>query len=315
MYMGRAEAVLAAAAARRQASAPAAAVCAKPCSTAMNSRAAEALLDMHPAAVPRDVRGAHATRLGAAGARRFRRSARATARSSLARGCHPRRSAVACLAEALAGPGDFEQARALLAAYPLDAGAEPAARAYLLAVRAELAERADAMDRAIADYRAALASSPATDSIRAALADALLARGDREEAQRVLDIERPSLALARAAASVGRAARSARACVARRPAGWRSKRARGDAAPSSRGRAAGAGRRRCRAGAGRRRSANFDHAEGACRRARAGARRRGGAAIRPRVAQLTRLARRPRDSATPSAKAFSPSRGAVRVAP
>lgn len=101
---------------------------------------------------------------------------------------------VACLAEALAGTGDMERGRVLLATFPIDR-ADLRARAYLLTVRAELAERASDSVAAIADYRAALALDPHSDPIRAALADALLARGEREAARRVLDIERPSLAL------------------------------------------------------------------------------------------------------------------------
>ena len=103
--------------------------------------------------------------------------------------------ALACLAEGLGGSGRLEQARALLAAYPLGVTEPAAARAYFLTVRAELAERANAPDRAIADYSAALALQPLDDSIRASLADALLARGELAEADALLRVDRPSLAL------------------------------------------------------------------------------------------------------------------------
>jgi DNA-binding SARP family transcriptional activator len=65
----------------------------------------------------------------------------------------------------------------------------------LLTVRAELAERASDADAAIEDYRAALALDPFSDAIRAALADALLVRGERADARRVVDVDRPGLAL------------------------------------------------------------------------------------------------------------------------
>lgn len=103
--------------------------------------------------------------------------------------------ALACLAESHAGSGRLEQSRALLAAYPLSRAEDPASRAYFLAVRAELAERANFLDRAIADYSAALSAMPGEDSLRAALADALIARGDLQDAGMLLDVERPSLPL------------------------------------------------------------------------------------------------------------------------
>lgn len=103
--------------------------------------------------------------------------------------------ALACLGESLAGSGRLEQARALLAAYPLTEAEPAAARAYLLTVRAELAERDHALGSAIGDYRAALALAPLDDSLRASLADALVAHGDLAGADALLNIERPSLAL------------------------------------------------------------------------------------------------------------------------
>jgi Flp pilus assembly protein TadD len=75
------------------------------------------------------------------------------------------------------------------------AGSVPAARAYLLAVRAELSERGNDLNRALADYGAALLLAPGDDSIRAALADAMAASGRTQEACNLLDIEKPSLAL------------------------------------------------------------------------------------------------------------------------
>jgi predicted Zn-dependent protease len=101
---------------------------------------------------------------------------------------------IACLAEALAGAGNMSRGRSLLATFPIS-GTDARMRAYLLTVRAELAERASDLDAATADYRAALELDPQSDAIRAALADALLARGERAAARGVLDVERPSLAL------------------------------------------------------------------------------------------------------------------------
>jgi hypothetical protein len=62
-------------------------------------------------------------------------------------------------------------------------------------VRAELAERGQAPDRAIVDYGAALALLPRDDAVRAALADVLMARGDAHEAADLLRVDRPGLAL------------------------------------------------------------------------------------------------------------------------
>jgi thioredoxin-like negative regulator of GroEL len=96
-----------------------------------------------------------------------------------------------CLAEALAGSGDLDRALGVLTNVVPAAGEA----GYLLAVRGELRERAGDDTGAIADYRAALAAAPDDDSIRAALADALAARGRDAAAFEVLDVERPSLAL------------------------------------------------------------------------------------------------------------------------
>lgn len=193
MYMGRAEAVLAAAAARPEASFETRRLFAETLQYRHEFTAAERLLDTVLRHSPVDVAArtqrasVRLVRGDFAGARGDCAQLLATASSQSV--------ALACLAESHAGSGRFEQAQALLAAYPLNPGEDPAARAYFLTVRAELAERADAIDRAIADYSAALTSMPREDSIRAALADALIARGDLEEANALLDIERPSLAL------------------------------------------------------------------------------------------------------------------------
>ena len=102
----------------------------------------------------------------------------------------------ACLAESLAGGGQFERALALLDSQSgREQAADPLAHAYLLATRAELRERNRDLDGAIADYHAALALAPRDDSIRAALADALAVRGSTQEARELLAVDRPSLAL------------------------------------------------------------------------------------------------------------------------
>jgi hypothetical protein len=53
----------------------------------------------------------------------------------------------------------------LLAAYPAPPAREAALRAYWLTVRGELFERANQLDRAMADYGAALTLEPQNDSI------------------------------------------------------------------------------------------------------------------------------------------------------
>lgn len=101
----------------------------------------------------------------------------------------------ACLAESLAGGGDLARARLLLDAMAGDSATlDAAARAYLLATRAELGERAGDVASAILDYRRASALAPQDDSIRAALADAMVAAGDGRAAV-PLDVANPSLAL------------------------------------------------------------------------------------------------------------------------
>ncbi len=193
MYMGRAEAVLAAAAARPDASFQTRRLFAETLQYRHEFAAAENLLDAILRQAPLDI----AARTQRASVRLVRgdfAGARGDCAQLLVTASN-QSVALACLAESHAGSGRFEQARALLAAYPLNPGEDAAARAYFLTVRAELQERAQSIDRAIADYSAALTAMPREDSIRAALADALIARGDLEDANALLDIERPSLAL------------------------------------------------------------------------------------------------------------------------
>ena len=110
------------------------------------------------------------------------------------------------------------QAQSLLAAYPAPPAHDGAIRAYWLTVRGELHERANQLDRAIADYGAALTLQPANDAIRATLADALVARGEQHEARELLDVERPGLALLvrRAACAQG----AERAALRAQAAAW-----------------------------------------------------------------------------------------------
>jgi hypothetical protein len=193
MYFGRAEAVLATAARHPGASFEARRLWAETLQYRHEFTPAEQLLDDILRQAPLDA----ASRTQRASVRLVRGDF-AGARTDCARlmaSDASRAVALACLAESLAGAGRLEQARALLAAYPLSQSEPPAARAYLLTVRAELAERANGLDHAIADYSAALTLAPLDDSIRASLADALVARGELAEADALLRIERPSLAL------------------------------------------------------------------------------------------------------------------------
>ena len=126
------------------------------------------------------------------------------ARLALARG--PSATAgLACLAEALAGSGELARARVLLDAMAGDASVpDPAARAYLLATRAELSERAGDLAGAIDSYQQALRFAPQDDSIRAALSDLWRLRGDTR-AGAPLIVESPSLALLVRQAALSRA--------------------------------------------------------------------------------------------------------------
>ena len=193
MYFGRAEAVLAAATQRADASDEAWRLYAATLQYRHDFITAQSLLDAILRRSPFDA----AARTQRASVRLVRgdfEGARADCAQLLA-GVGNRAVALACLAESLAGAGRFEQARALMAAYPLAQEEVAAARAYFLAVRGELAERGGSLERAIVDYSAALQLTPGDDSLRAALADALIARGESQEADAILAIERPSLAL------------------------------------------------------------------------------------------------------------------------
>lgn len=135
----------------------------------------------------------------------------------------------ACLAEALAGGGDLARALALLSSgAALHADADLPARAYLLATRAELRERSRDLDGAILDYGEALKLAPRDDSTRAALADALAARGDLGDARDVLAIDQPSLALLVRSAALSEGSR--RTSLSARAKAWLAlEAARGDA--------------------------------------------------------------------------------------
>jgi thioredoxin-like negative regulator of GroEL len=193
MYMGRAEAVLASAVAQPDSSVSSQTLYAETLQYRHEFAAAEARLDRVLMAAPRDA----SARLLRASVRLVRGNfagARADCAQLLAGSGADQWVALACLAESLAGSGQMAQASALLAALP-DRSSVPAARAYVLTVRAELLERRADFDHSIADYRAALALAPGDDSIRAALADALLVSGDPRQACALLAIDRPGLAL------------------------------------------------------------------------------------------------------------------------
>jgi len=208
MFVGRAEALLAPAVADGRGSAAQRRLYAEALQFRHDFAAAETLLDGILATTPRDT----AARTQRASIRLVRgdfAGARADCAQLVAGGDGTAAIGVACLAEALAGSGSLGRGRALLSQFPLPATLDPAVHAYLLTVRGELAERAGAADAAIVDYGAALALAPGSDAIRAALADALLARGERDSARSVAEIERPSVAiLVRQALAAGDAART-----------------------------------------------------------------------------------------------------------
>ena len=134
----------------------------------------------------------------------------------------------ACLAEALAGEGNLGRALALLNSAPAQPEADSLAHAYLLATRAELRERGRDLNGAILDYAEALKLAPRDDSIRAALADALAARGDVGDARDLLAVDKPSLALMVRSAALSEGAR--RASLSARAMAWLAlEAARGDA--------------------------------------------------------------------------------------
>ena len=193
MYVGRAEAVLAPAAARAGASTAALRLYAQTLQFRHDFPAAEYLLDKVLIAAPRDA----AARVQRASLRLVRgefTGAGADCAQSLAAGGAEQAIALACLAQVQAASGRLTQAQALLAS-TLPPAQLPAVRAYWLTVRGELHERAGALDHAIADYGAALALAPENDAIRASLADALVARGGPHDASELLAVERPGLGL------------------------------------------------------------------------------------------------------------------------
>ena len=193
-FVGRAEAVLAPLVAKHVANAAQRRLYAEALQYRHAFGAAAALLDEVLVANPRDAE-ARTQRAGLRLVRGDFAGARSDCAALAARGDRFSTAGIACLAQALAGSGEFERARALLDAYPSNAAQAGPSRAYLFAVRAELRERAQDLDGAIADYSAALADSPRDDATRAALADALWARGEVVDARALLEVERPSLAL------------------------------------------------------------------------------------------------------------------------
>jgi len=210
MFVGRAEAVLAAVVKESRGSAAQRRLYAQTLQFRHDFAGAEALLDGVLSGNPHD-----------ASARTLRASVRlvrgefAAARGDCAHlvvaGDASAAIGAACLAEALAGSGQIERARSLLATAPMDSSTvDPAARAYLLTVRAELAERTRDFASAMVDYRSALALAPDEDSIRAAFADALTLRGAVNEARALLDIDRPSVALRVRAAGLAQGSERAR---------------------------------------------------------------------------------------------------------
>ncbi len=191
MFVGRAEAVLATRAARPGASGAVLRLHAQTLQYRHDFTGAARLLDAVLDADPRD-QVARTLRASVRLVRGDFPGARVDCAQLAGTGGAQARVGFACLAEAMAGAGDIGPARALLAAIR---PAASAADAYLLAVRGELGERAGDPDAAIADYSAALALAPHDDSIRAALSDALAARGRAAEAFALLEIDRPAVAL------------------------------------------------------------------------------------------------------------------------
>ncbi len=200
MYVGRAEAVLAQAARRPGATSTAQRLYAQTLQYRHDFSTAEGVLGSALRAAPYDA-AARAQRASL----RLVRGDFAGARVDCTRllsgggasqaGAASQAIALACLAQVQASSDRLEQAQSLLATYPAPPTHDGAIRAYWLTVRGELHERANQLDRAIADYGAALTLAPENDAIRATLADALVARGERHEARELLAVERPGLAL------------------------------------------------------------------------------------------------------------------------
>lgn len=210
MYFGRAEAVLAPLAAKPAASATLRRLYAQVLQHRHEFVAAEALLD----AVLRDAPHDEDARLLRASVRLVRgdfSGARADCAQIAAGGGNAAAPGFACFAQALAGGGHLERGRGVLETLPAGEGDRDAStRAYLLAARGELRERGRDIAGAILDYREALRLAPRDDSLRAALADVLVASGHTSEARDLLAIDKPSLALlVRSAALVEGARRTA----------------------------------------------------------------------------------------------------------
>jgi len=226
-YVGRAEAVLAPVVSKAGAGAAARRLYAETLQYRHDFGAAEALLDQILQVAPRDA----AARTQRASVRLVRgdfAGARGDCAQLVTAGGGDSVVGMACLAEAYAGSGQFEQAQTLLQTFPVNPASQTAAHAYLLTVRAELRERAHDLNSAIADYGAALRLAPRDDSIRAALADALAARGNAHDAGALLDVERPSLALLVRHALLAEGAQ--RTALCQRAAAWLAlEAARGDA--------------------------------------------------------------------------------------
>lgn len=228
MYFGRAEAVLAPLASKPGASVTLRRMYAQVLQHRHDFAAAETLLDSALRDAPHD----DGSRLLRASVRLVRGDfpgARADCARLAAAGGDGATPGFTCLAEALAGSGGLERARALLAILPDDGDAmRPATPAYLLATRAELRERSHDNAGAIADYREALGLAPHDDAIRAALADVLVAWGRAAEARRLLAVDKPSLGLLVRSAALFEGAR--RTGLAARARAWLElEAARGDA--------------------------------------------------------------------------------------
>jgi Flp pilus assembly protein TadD len=216
-YFGRAEAVLAPHATKVSAGAAARRFYAEVLQFRHEFQAAETLLDSVLREAPQDA-NARSMRASIRLVRGDFPGARADCARVAATGGEYSPIGFACLAESLAGGGQFDRALALIDTQTDASAGADRARAYLLATRAELRERDRDPGGAIAGYRAALSLAPHDDSIRAALADALAARGEDHEARKVLAIEKPSLALL--VRSTVLASGIARAELMERARGW-----------------------------------------------------------------------------------------------
>ena len=195
MYFGRAEAVLAPLAARPAAGTTLRRLYAQVLQHRHDFVAALALLDAVLLEAPHD----DEARLLRASVRLVRgdfSGARTDCARIAVRGGDAAAPGFACFAQALAGGGYLERATGVLDALPTgEENHDASTRAYLLATRGELRERGRDIAGAILDYREALELTPGDDSIRAALADVLVANGNTGEARDTLAIEKPSLSL------------------------------------------------------------------------------------------------------------------------